>query len=692
MWRLTLATFLFSASSLVFGQGAKAHIDLGDKEFTHGNVAAALLHYKAAEKLTPDDHKLLFKIGATLLASNKKWEALDFLEKAHQGKHDNPEIDFYLGQAYQQRLMFDKALEHFHEFRKKHKRLSAIADQHIEECILGKKLIQTPTANSVKVLDWPVNSIYNDFSPLLDSGETTLIFTSARDTTHRDSRGKKEIFESIYVSEQIAGNWTEPKELSSEVNHESHDAATYLSPDGTTMVVYYGHERDLFTSKLSQNFKSDYAQHGIWVKPEPMPFPINNSATWESSGSFSPDGQYFFFSSDRSEGYGELDLYMVKKQPDGTWGKPQNLGPEINTPANEDAPYMHIDGTLYFGSEGHAGLGNYDIYKTRFIGNKFMKPTNMGFPINTPEYDNYFHMSPDKRHGYFTSVRKEGIGGTDIFFATFPEFTAVDSLALAFSQRADSLARADSIIMANLRKASMPDSLLAKNAAKADSIMRKNESEMMTKAEFHVATEFRGRVVDEDNGKPLHAQIVLIDNKTNKILSRAHTNPKNGVFIIIIPHGGNYGLSANCDGYLFTSMNFEVPAFASSQTIETAIFMAKAEVGSKAILKNIFFDSGKSEIRPESQGELNRLVELLRKNSTLRVHINGHTDNSGDKNTNKILSQKRAQSVVDYLVNNGIASDRLKAVGFGQEKPLVSNDDEKDGREINRRTEIEVVE
>jgi outer membrane protein OmpA-like peptidoglycan-associated protein len=176
------------------------------------------------------------------------------------------------------------------------------------------------------------------------------------------------------------------------------------------------------------------------------------------------------------------------------------------------------------------------------------------------------------------------------------------------------------------------------------------------------------------------------------MLTRAYTNPKTGVFIIIIPHGGNFGVSASCDGYLFNSMNFDVPAFAESQTIETAIIMARAEVGSKSTLRNIFFDSGKSELKKESVSELDRILDLLTRSPNLRVHINGHTDNLGDNATNKVLSLKRAQAVVDYLIKKGIASDRVKAIGYGEEKPLATNDDELEGREINRRTEIEVVE
>jgi outer membrane protein OmpA-like peptidoglycan-associated protein len=490
-------------------------------------------------------------------------------------------------------------------------------------------------------------------------------------------------------SEKVGGTWVEPKPMGEEINHQAHDAATYLSPDGNTLVIYYGDSRDLFQSKFNEGYKSQHL-NGVWTKAEAMPAPIN-SINWESSGCFSPDGQFFFFASDRSEGYGELDIYMSKREGDGKWSKPINLGPEVNTPANDDAPFMHADGALYFGSEGHKGLGNYDIYKTRFKNGKWQKPENLGYPVNSPEYDNYFFLSTDKLHGYFTSVRKEGVGNTDIYMATFPHELRVDSISLAIKMRADSISIADSLV-ALVQQVKLPDSVLAKNAAKADSLLSKSFVDPSIKSEFSVATEFRGKVIDEVDGKPLYAQIILVDNKTNKMLTRAYTNPKNGVFIIIIPHGGNYGVSANCDGYLFNSMNFDVPAFAESQTIETAIIMSRAEVGSKSTLKNIFFDSGKADLKQESISELERLVDLLSRNPRLRVQINGHTDSFGDNSTNKILSLKRAQAVVDYLIKKGIGTERLKAVGYGEERPLVSNDDENEGREINRRTEIEVVE
>jgi outer membrane protein OmpA-like peptidoglycan-associated protein len=689
--------FLFACVVLslgLAGQASKAphdfkHLsDQGDKAYAHGEFDLAIEKFLEANKLSPNNANLLFKIGVTYLSTNKKFEALPYLQKAQKLKKDvNPEIEYYLGHACQELFQFDDALKYLRDFKKTHKRLSAIADEKIEQCLLGKSLMKKKVTTTITLLESPINSKYNDFAPLLDSGETTLVFTSARDTTHRDLRFHNQIFESILISERIGGVWTEPKPMGEEINHHAHDGATYLSSDGKTLVLYYGDTRDLYQSKFTKGYKSQF-MNGVWTKAEHMPEPINNVASWESSGCYSPDGQFFFFSSDRPEGYGELDIYMSKLGLDGKWGKPVNLGPEVNSPANEDAPFMHKDGTLYFGSEGLKGMGNYDIFKTKFKNNKWAKPENLGYPINTPEYDNYFHLSSDKKHGYFTSVRKDGVGNTDIYMATFPDEISIDSVTLAIKERADSISK---LPVAAINK-NAPDSVLAKNADKLDSLLEKNFVDPSIKAEFHVATEFRGKVIDEVDGKPLQAQIILVDNKMNKLLTRAHTNPKTGVFIIVIPHGGNYGVSASCDGYLFNSMNFDVPAFAESQTIETAILMSRAEVGSKSTLKNIFFDTGQSMLKNESTGELDRLVDLLERNPRLRVQINGHTDSNGDNATNKALSLKRAQSVVDYLIKKGIVDSRLKAVGYGEERPIVSNDDEQEGREINRRTEIEVVE
>ena len=201
----------------------------------------------------------------------------------------------------------------------------------------------------------------------------------------------------------------------------------------------------------------------------------------------------------------------------------------------------------------------------------------------------------------------------------------------------------------------------------------------------------RGKVIDENTAAPLNAIVTLVDNENGKVLSKIYSDPTTGDFELHIPHGGNYGVTTESVGYLFNSINFNLPKFAEYQEIDTHIIMVKTEIGSKVVLRNIFFDVGKFNLKDQSISEIQNVQELLTKNPELKVQINGHTDNTGDANSNKSLSLKRANAVVDYLISKGVDQTRVSAKGFGSERPIVSNDDESGGREVNRRTEIEVV-
>jgi outer membrane protein OmpA-like peptidoglycan-associated protein len=209
--------------------------------------------------------------------------------------------------------------------------------------------------------------------------------------------------------------------------------------------------------------------------------------------------------------------------------------------------------------------------------------------------------------------------------------------------------------------------------------------------DMKIVTVLKGKVIDEKTAVPLGATVTLTDNETRRVISKIHV-PTTGDFELVIPHGGNYAVTTERDGYLFNSLNLNFPQFSEYQEIDTHILMVKVEVGSKVVLKNIFFDVGKSELKPESIAELERIKDLLQSSAQLKVQINGHTDNTGNAATNLTLSSKRAESVVNYLVEKGIDHARLSFKGFGSERPLVSNDDEQGGREINRRTEIEILE
>ena len=654
-----LLVFLFGFTAFCgVAQNLKSVLEKGDKLFGKGDYKSALQVYLSGEKLAPNDPKLKFRIGEAYLSSGAEAKALPYLEEAYRLQPNvDADIDYFLALALQSNFHFFRAIEHFKKYKEKNKKVALIADHKIRECRLGDSLMANPVLCVIKVLEWPINSPYQDYGPALPADESQLIFTSARDTSKFDKKNRL-IFEDVVRSKkQAGGGWSVPEVISPRINDTYHDAVTYLSPDGKNIFLYYEKGNgDIFNSKFDGKEWSDPVSMG----------PEINTPAWETSGCLSPDGKSFYFTSDRQGGFGGLDIYVSKKLVSGTWGKAVNLGPLINTAGNEDAPFMHQDGTLYFGSDGLPGLGDFDIFKSERIDDKWTTPQNLGYPINTPKFENYFFLSQDKKRAYFSSVRPEGVGNSDICFVTFldPPPKKVEPVVVKEEPKVIEKPKGDEF---------------------ADALVSLQK-------DLGFASQLVGKVIDADKATPLKAQITLVDNKTNTVMERVYSNDSTGEFKITIPHGGNFGINTSVDGYLFNSLNFEVPMYSDFQEIETAILMQKATAGSKVVMKNIFFDIGKLELKNESLAELEQILNLMEDNPGMKLQINGHTDNSGNPQSNKTLSARRAETVMIYLIKRGVDPVRLKAVGFGEERPIVSNDDEQGGRAINRRTEIEVLE
>lgn len=653
--------FLVLFAHLGYAQDVKSLIAAGDKYYGKKDYKNAMSSYMSAYEMNPDDALVNFKIGLTYLYSETKSKAASYIDKAYRlNPAVNPDIDYHLGIAFQNTNEFKKAIEHFERFKKKKKELGSIADEKIAECHIADSLSQNELNVIIENLGNAVNTPYNDYSPIISADGNTLIFTSNR--TDDPARAKANAnYEDIYVSNKTASGWTEPRLISANVNIKYNDAAASLSPDGKTLFLYYEEgEGDIYISTLNGD---------QWSKPEPLNKNVNTAMFWETCASVSADGKKLYFASNRPGGIGELDLYVSQLDGKGQWGKAVNLGALVNTPENEDSPFIHHDGvTLYFSSDGHPSLGNSDIFVSEFKNNKWSKPENMGWPLNSWEYDGFFTMSPDKKKGYFSTVKEGGLGDADIYSIAFLEPKYKPKPKPVVAKAAEEKVKPE----------------LPKHEEFVDPMIQVHK-------DMKVVTLLRGKVIDETTAAPLGAVISLVNNETNQVITKINANPVTGEFEIVIPHGGNYGVATEREGYLFNSINFNLPQFAEYQEIDTHIIMVKAEIGSKVVLKNIFFDVGKADLKPESVAEVENIRELLLANNALKVQINGHTDNSGNAASNKTLSLKRATAVVNYLTQKGIAAVRLSAKGYGSERPIVSNDDEEGGRAINRRTEIEII-
>lgn len=659
MRRVASLVILLVIFGQAFSQDVKELLSKGDKLYAKSDFNNALNTYKKAEGLQPDNPTVQLKIGLTYLSTTSyKFKALPHLQKAFAAQPNiDPLIDYYLAAAYQVVHDFAKAREYYEIFKKKNKRMADIAQHKIEECNRGDSLVTNATEAIIENIGRVINSSYHDYAPLLYPNDSTMIFTSNREAPPSPDRPKPPMnFEDIYISSRPVDQWKTPTQLSPDVNVEQHDAAASISHDGKFLFLYYEEGYgDIYMSERVD---------GAWTKPIALNENVN-TMHWETSACMSRDGNKLYFSSNRPGGYGELDIWLSTKDGKGDWGKPVNLGPNVNTPGNEDSPFIHHDGvTLYFGSDAHPGLGNTDIFRSELKEGMWQKPINMGYPVNSADYDNYFVISENKKNGYFASVREDGFGETDIYFIHFLDPKPKEVVVVA--------------------PVVIEQPVIEKEKDFVDPMVQLQK-------DLKIGTILKGKVIDSETGESLAARMVLTDNEKNVVLAVINSDPKTGDFEMFIPHGGNYGVSTEREGYLFNSINFNLPAFSEMQEIDTHIIMEKAEVGSKVVLKNIFFDTGKADLKQESVNELENMRKLLEKNPELKVQINGHTDNVGEAAYNKALSLKRARAVVDYLIRNGVDVNRLAAIGYGEERPLVSNDDETGGREINRRTEIEII-
>jgi outer membrane protein OmpA-like peptidoglycan-associated protein len=657
MKRNSVVIFVLVLASFTsgFAQSLKDLVMSADRLYSKKNYSGAVKIYTQALEINPDDAVLNFKLGLAYLYSDTKSKAATFIDKAYRlNPAVNPKIDYYLGIAFQNTNNIKKAIEHFEAFRKSNPKVASVADEKIAECLIADSLAQHELNVVIENLGAVVNTKFTEHSPILSADGNMLIFTSNRP---EDLNGP-ESFEDVYVTRKENNVWGAPKKISKNINTKFNDAAASLSPDGKTLFLYSElGAGDIYASQFDGK---------DWSEPKPLNKNVNTAQFWETCASVSPDGKKLYFASNRDGGYGELDIYVSELDSHGQWGKAVNLGPTINTAGNEDSPFIHFDGvTLYFSSDGHPGMGNSDIFVSELKGGKWTKPENIGYPINLWEYDGFFTMANNKKIGYYSTVKEGGLGGIDIYSIKFlePKYKP---------------------------KPPPPPPVVV---AEKKKVVNQNfiDPSVLKIKEQKIYTVLRGKVIDENTAAALNATVSLVDNENGKVLSKIYTDPTSGDFELIIPHGGNYGVTTESNGYLFNSINFSLPKFAEYQEIDTHIIMVKTEIGSKVVLRNIFFDVGKFNLKDQSVSEVQKVEELLEKNPNLKVQINGHTDNTGNAASNKDLSLKRANAVVDFLISKGVSKSRVSAKGYGSERPIVSNDDEQGGREVNRRTEIEVV-
>lgn len=619
------------------------------------------------------------------------------------------DIEYSIGKSFQYGEKFDQAIKFYNLYKEKlakkpnyqgkDKVDEAVVDRAIYECQNAKEYFSNPKNFSIVNIGREINSEYEDYVPVLNEQETELFFTTRRrdDNLNQNVADDNKPWEDIFFATKQGNTWSYAKNIGMPVNTPYHNSNLGLSADGNTLFIYMDDGGgDIYYSERT---------NGVWSEPVPMPGIINSSFE-EKSVSISADEKTLYFSSNRPGGFGGLDLYRATKDSKGEWSNVKNLGPKINTDQDDDAPFIDYDlVTLYFSSKGHKGMGGFDVFKSTLDakGNEWSDPENLGYPINTPDNDIYFVSSKDSKRAYYSSVREDGMGYTDIYMITIPDGLKNPQPAVAKNPESPK----------DTAQQTTETPVVAKNEPKTDPVVTtptepknnptKNEPKTQPKTEPKtepkkepkkpiVPLKYVVTVLDAADKSPLDAKVKLVGAKDNVIVGS--TSQGNGVYEFTIKNAQakDYRLSIDRDGYAYQNMNIKIQgATTEEKVVNRTIELRKLTVGVGGILRNIYFDFDKATFETESYTELNKLEAMMRTNNNMTIELAGHTDAIGTKAYNMYLSQKRAEAVKDYLTKKGIDTRRIKAVGYGKSKPLASNDDESEGRELNRRVEFKVL-
>jgi flagellar motor protein MotB len=501
------------------------------------------------------------------------------------------------------------------------------AEKNLKNCEFAITAIKNPVPFNPESVGPSINTLDDEYWPSITADGQTMMFTRQAAVSGQGTYGQSQ--EDFYLSSYSDNKWNKAYDAGFPLNTSQNEGAQTLSSNGSYMFFTACDRQGAFGS-CDIYFSS--LNRGKWTEPVNVGSPVNTKS-WESQPSISADGKILFFSSNRPGGFGGKDIWYSRFSEKNVWTKPVNMGEKINSAGDEMSPFIHFDGkTLYFSSDGKIGMGGFDIYLTRMTDDSIWSdPQNLGYPINTYNDEMGLIIESEGKKAYFSSVRDKP-KGKDIF-----SFNLYESI-------------------------------------------RPNPVSYM-----------KGKVFDKETGGLLKADYELVNLSTGKTILK-NTTDASGNFLVCLPSGYNYGINVSRTGYLFYSENF---AFEGLHTVAEPyikrINLNPIKVGEEMQLSNIFYEVDSWQLKKESISELNNLVNLLIINKNIIIEIGGYTDSTGSDDYNKSLSEKRALAVVNYLIANGIASDRLKYKGYGNTFPVGDNVTV-EGRKLNRRTEAKVIE
>lgn len=540
-----------------------------------------------------------------------------------------PLISFRLGEALYAQEKYEEALEYYEEYLKMFKpgtEQATRTERKIESCRFAMEAIKNPLDFSPERLPNTVNSLNDEYWPSLSIDQKTLSFTRLVKSPGQLPQ------EDFFVSQMGEDGWEKATPLT-EINTPENEGAQCISANGNLLFfTACNRPSGLGSCDIYYSIK----KNGIWSTPVNAGKPVNTPG-WEAQPSISSDGRFLYFSSNRPGGKGKKDIWRVELQEINQngkikWGEPHNLGDSINTPGDETSPFVHPGNrNFYFASDYHTGMGSFDMFMSEIIDDTlFSTPVNLGYPLNTVSDEQGLHISADGLTAFFSSQR-DSLSGIDIF-----------------SFRLDESIRP------------------------------------------HPATYVSAQVFDMQSGNPVQSKVELVNLSEKNEKWQTETTNAGGELLLCLPVGSNYSFSVEKKGYLFYSGAFDLHEPREIYNpYQLKIGLTPVIAGAEMHLYNIYFETDSFRILPDSEPELQKLAGFLKDNPSLKVEIQGHTDNTGNEAKNLELSEKRAHSVVEYLVENKIDKTRLSWKGFGEKQPVAENETP-EGRRMNRRTTVKI--
>ncbi|MCB9361581.1 MAG: PD40 domain-containing protein [Flavobacteriales bacterium] len=526
-----------------------------------------------------------------------------------------------------------KSLTNYFKFTDSPLMMKDAAKKGLIDCEFAMEALKNPVPFEPKNLGAGINSELPEYFPSLSADGMYLLYTR-RLNSEKTYDGFNEDF---YISKYDGHNWQQSINLKG-INSMNNEGAPTISPNGQFLIFTscadmngYGPDRKGYGSC---DLFYAYNIGGKWTNPKNLGTPINTQH-WETQPSFSSDGKtlYFVRGFRTRNGIKQQDIWTSELSEGGVWSTPSRLSDVINTDGREESVFIHPDNkTLYFSSDGHPGMGGLDLYmSTKNEDGQWTTPVNLGYPINTFNDENSLLVDAEGKLAYFASNREGGYGDLDLYAFELPE-----------------------------------------NA-------RPNR-----------VTYLAGKVYDAETKEVLPARFELINLQNKEVAVQSYADEVTGDYLVCLPVNKDYALNVSQPGYLFHSENFTLTEGTIDKPFKKDVPMHKIKVGQSVVLKNVFFETAKFDLKTRSEIELDKLVDFLNKNEKLKIELSGHTDNIGDTKMNQTLSENRSKAVFDYLVKKGIDTMRLTTKGYGDTQPIATNDTDA-GRAENRRTEFKVI-